>query len=214
MDRRKFLIGMGALTAGGAAAIGTGAFSRVESQRMVSIEVAEDPDAYLGLSPIEGSANSENYVDLDENGHLFIDIGEHDDFTPTEFASPGLGVNSDSFTYFDDLFRICNQGKADADVWYLLPDPDEAGHSSLEGNWTAPADGYDQQVVAFYWVDEEGERHVVNEEQPVPLPLGECENIGLLTVTKGIDATEDDPLISGEVVVVADSPEAGASNGE
>lgn len=221
MDRRKFLIGMGALTAGGAAAIGTGAFSRVESQRMVSIQVAEDPDAYLGLKPLD-TPNSNNYVSLDGNGHLQIDIGEHDDFEPNGNAAPGQGVNSDSFTWFDGMFEICNQGKADATISYELPDVDEAGHSSLGEDWTAPDEDYDEQVVGFYWIAgpdeddselEEGDRVFVEEGQEVPLPLGECVEIGVRTVTKGVDATVDDPLIDGEVVVTADAPEAGEPTG-
>ena len=120
-----------------------------------------------------------------------------------------MGVNSDSFTYFDDLFRLCNNGKADAEISYELPDVSDAGHPSLDGSWEAPDPDYDEQVVAFYWVDGDGDRVIVDEGQTVPLPLGECENIGLRTVTKGIDATQGSPLLDGTVVITADSPEAG-----
>ncbi len=209
MDRRKFLIGMGALTAGGAAALGTGAFSRVESQRHVSIQVAQDPDAYLGLKLLE-TPNSNNYVELDEKGHLTINIDES--------GNGGYGVNSDSFTWFDGMFEICNQGKADAMISYELPDVGEAGHPSFGEDWTAPKDGYDQQAVGFYWIAgpdeddqdlEEGDRVFVEEGQEVPLELGDCVEIGVRTVTKSIDATIDEPLIDGEIVVTADSPGAG-----
>ena len=191
MQRRKFLVGVGGTAIGGSALLGSGAFSRVESQRHVSIAVATDPDAYLGMSVIEGSLNSENYVGLDDKGHLYINIGEN--------PNGGLGVNSDSFTYFDDLFRLCNQGKADAMISYALP----------EGDWEAPHEDYDEQIVAFYWVDGAGERHIVQEGQEVPLPVGECENIGLRTVTKSINAVEQDTLFDDEIVVTADAPGAG-----
>ena len=49
MRRRHVLASMGAATAGASALVGTGAFSRVESQRDVTIEVVGDEDAYLGL---------------------------------------------------------------------------------------------------------------------------------------------------------------------
>lgn len=206
MDRRKFLIGMGALTAGGAAALGTGAFSRVESQRHVSIQVAQDPDAYLGLKLLD-TPNSNNYVELDEKGHLTIDIDES--------GNEGYGVNSDSFTWFDGMFEICNQGKADAMISYELPDVEEAGHPSFDGSWEAPHGDYDEQAVGFYYIateedaDPVGTRVFVEEGQEVPLELGDCVEIGVRTVTKSIDATIDEPLIDGEIVVTADSPGAG-----
>ena len=202
MERRKFLIGVGGTAIGGSALLGTGAFSRVQSQRMVSIEVAHDSEAYLGLDVIEGSANSENYVDHDDHGHLYINIDES--------GNGGYGVNSDSFTYFDDLFEMCNNGKADANISYELPNPPE--DRDIGDDWEAPDEYYNEQVVAFYWVDEDGERHIVDEGQEVPLPLGECENIGLRTVTKGVDATNGAPLIDGEVVLIADAPEAGETD--
>jgi hypothetical protein len=207
MQRRNFLIGVSGTAVAGSALLGTGAFSRVESQRNVAIQVATDEDAYLGMGVIDESANSTNFAELDENGHLAIDIGDFDDGTYD--YDPGVGVNSDSFTYFDDLFRLCNNGKADANISYQLPDVGDAGHSSLDGSWEAPDTDYDEKVVAFYWINDDGDRVIVDEEQDVPLPVGECENIGLRTVTKGIDATTGEALLDGTVVITADSPEAG-----
>ncbi|MDV7350863.1 hypothetical protein R3751_13870 [Halorubrum distributum] len=212
MQRRKFLIGVGATASGGAAALGTGAFSRVESQRQVSIEVANDANAYLGMKTLD-TPNSNNYVEYDGNGHLTIDVGEHDDFDGPD-TQPGEGVNSDSFTWFDGMFQLCNQGKAEANISYELPDPPE--ERDIPGNWTAPGDGYDEQVVGFYYISEggddpgeEGDRIFVPEGDSVPLPVGECREMGVRTVTKGVDATTDAPLIDGDVVVTADSPAAG-----
>jgi Protein of unknown function (DUF1102). len=106
MDRRKFLIGFSGTAIAGGALVGSGAFSRVDSQRDVTVQVAEDPDAYLGLSGT-GSLNSDNYVSIDDDGHLAIDISGHDDFSGPD-ADPGEGVNSDSFTYFDGMVEVCN----------------------------------------------------------------------------------------------------------
>jgi len=207
MQRRNFLIGVSGTAVGGSALLGTGAFSRVESQRNVAIQVATDEDAYLGMGVIDDSLNSTNFASLDENGHLAIDIGDFGADGDYDYDT-GVGVNSDSFTYFDDLFQLCNNGKADANVSYALPEWDEAGHSSLDGSWEAPDDDYDEKVVTFYYV-EDGERVMVEDGQEVPLDVGECENIGLRTVTKGIDATTGEPLLDGTVVITADSPGAG-----
>jgi hypothetical protein len=214
MERRKFLIGTGALAAGGAAALGSGAFSRVESQRQVSIQVANDENAYLGFKEMD-TPNSRNYFSYDGDGHATIDISEHDDFEGSEGgAQPGEGVNSDSFTYFDGLFLLCNQGKANAYVSYELPPaPDDRRYGD---DYVAPQEGYDEKVVAFYYVqrDSEGDvtnREIIDEGEPLLLELGECSEIGIRTVTKGVDATNDAPLIDGDVVVTADSPAAGQS---
>jgi len=112
MERRKFLIGTGALAAGGAAALGSGAFSRVESHRDVSIAVANDENAYLGFKRMD-TPHSKNYFDYDDEGHAEIQIAGHDDFNNNGPAETGSGVNSNSRTWFDGLFRLCNQGKAD-----------------------------------------------------------------------------------------------------
>lgn len=208
MDRRKFLVGVGGAAVGGSALVGSGAFTKVESQRQVSIEVATDPNAYLGLAPTD-SLNSQNYVSLDDNGHLQIDVGE---IPSEENEIGGDGVNSDSYTYFDNMFTMCNQGKADAMISYELPDP-PSSRGDINDDWTAPDPDHDDQVVAFYWVDDNGDRHVVEEGQEVPLPLGECEAIGLRTATFGVDATNGDPLIDGDVVLTAEAPGASQPQG-
>lgn len=118
MRRRKFLLGTGALAAGGAATLGSGAFSRVESQRDVTIEVAEDPDAYLGLEPAE-TPNGQNFAYIDDYGHLSIGVGdfadaEHNDDQDYSDRPTGEGVNTNSTTWFDCVFEVRNQGKEDA----------------------------------------------------------------------------------------------------
>lgn len=197
MERRKFLIGAGALAAGGAAALGSGAFSRVESQRQVSIEVAADPDAYVGLQPLE-SANSQNYVALDDNGHLYIQIdgeGNQQDVDGYENPDLGAGVNSDSRTWFDEMFLLCNQGKEDACFWW---EPSE--------NWEAR----DEAELYFYYDgDQDGDgttegRVDVGAGRKVGLRVGECAVMGLRTETFDVDATDDAPLFDGDIVLYAD----------
>ena len=220
MERRKFLIGTGALAAGGAAALGSGAFSKVQSQRQVSIQVANDRNAYLGLKPLD-TPNSNNYVELDDEGHLRMDIGEHTDFDPVEGgAQPGEGVNSDSFTWFDGMFQLCNQGKEDATISYELPEgvPENSYQDQPENDPDTRPDNRNATevpTVAFYFKRPDGTRVILEPGRETSLGLGECEEVGVRTVTKGIDASDDtgiDTLIDGEVVVTATSPEAGNPN--
>ena len=204
MQRRNFLIGVSSTAVGGSALLGTGAFSRVESHRNVRIEVADDSEAYLGLVPLD-TLNSQNYVSTDENGHLYIQIdGEGDQQNIDGNDGPiGEGVNSNSYTYFDGMFDLCNNGKADANIEY-----------SLENATVLENSEPDEPTLAFYYIATEddaaetGTRVMVNEDQSVPLELGDCVTIGVRTCTKGINAA-DTPLVDGSVQIIADSPEAG-----
>ena len=49
MKRRDVLATMGAATAAGSVLVGAGAYTRVEAQRGVTVEIVGDEDAYLGL---------------------------------------------------------------------------------------------------------------------------------------------------------------------
>ena len=100
MQRRKFIIGTGALAAGGAAAAGSGAFSSVEAERSVSVEVADDNDAYLGLE-----AERDDIISDDgDDGQLSIDLGSQ------TTDQGGEGFNDDAITEIEGVFEITNQG--------------------------------------------------------------------------------------------------------
>jgi hypothetical protein len=101
MERRKFLIGAGSLAAGGAAALGSGAFTSVQADRSVDVTVAGDANAFLGLEPSSG-ANG-NYATT-EDGKLAIQLDGSDN-TPE-----GNGVNNNAETIIKDVFRMRNQG--------------------------------------------------------------------------------------------------------
>lgn len=191
MQRRKFLYGVGASAIGGSALVGSGAFTRVESQRNVTIEVAEDPDAYLGLDGCPDSPNS-SYTNIDDSGHLEVDMSP-DNATD----AGGQGVNSDSFTYFDDVFQVCNQGKQKVGIWI-----DEFDTPELHGDY----DG-DYDAVEFYLNGDETDS-LVGADNAFPLGVGECICVGIRTVTKGLEA-EDELVEDNEIVINADADNLG-----
>ena len=196
MDRRKFLIGAGGAAIGGSALLGSGAFTRVESQRQVTIEVAEDPDAYLGLEGCEGSPNS-SYTNIDDSGHLEVDMSPDN---PTD--ADGQGINSDSRSYFDDVFQICNNGKQDVCVWINddddWPTYDDTGERRVEfyvGNSVGAGDltGLEEQSI-------------IGQESAVQLTTGQCVCIGIATVSK--ELSEEDQLLAeldNEITITADA---------
>ena len=216
MQRRKFVIGTGALATGGAAALGTGAFSRVESHRSVTIEVANDDDAYLGMRQVDDSENSENYVDWDENGHLEIDIGGPDE----EESDLGDGVNSNSITFFDEMIEFTNQGKENAEICIdtsgLEPggvvDSGEANVVFYLNKGAGDQDDVDQTASGSTGTDVD-DYDLECEDESVNLPLGESIVVGLYVDTRGVDVDYDEgessgTLVEGQITVLADVDEA------
>ena len=197
MKRRTFLIGTGSAALGGSALLGSGAFSKVESQRSVTIQVAEDPNAYLGMDKcsLDGSETpNSSYAHLDGNGHL--ELLMNPDNPTIGNSSLGDGINSDSTTWFDNVFQICNQGKEDVCLWI---EDDEDWPRVSEGE---PDAG--EREVDFYLGDDDFQS-IVGEDNAILLPLGECVCVGLLT--RSYDLSEGDEVLGdldNEVTIVAD----------
>ena len=117
MERRKFTIGLGALATGSAAAIGTGAFTSVEADRSIQVDVADDADAFLALEG-KDTPNGNEYVEDDgTDGTLSLDFSE------TEESGADGGLNQNADTIIRDLFEIQNQGTQEVVVGVTdLPD--------------------------------------------------------------------------------------------
>ncbi|MFC6721070.1 hypothetical protein [Halobacteriaceae bacterium SHR40] len=97
MERRKFIIGAGSLAAGGAAAIGSGAFSSVSADRDINVNVAGDESAYLGLESTSAySSQNGKKLALEFDGSN---------------SQNGDGLNADADTQFRNVFKVVNQGK-------------------------------------------------------------------------------------------------------
>jgi hypothetical protein len=101
MERRKFLIGAGSLAAGGAAAIGSGAFTSMSAGRSVTASISADPDAQIAFKT--GSDPDINLTD----GEIQLDL--------TGGNSEGVNINS-RYTWGDPenpsddyAFKIVNQ---------------------------------------------------------------------------------------------------------
>ena len=94
MQRRKFIIGAGALFAGTAAATGTGAFATMESgERTAKVKVAADSKAFVELKPDSA------YAKETENGQLELTFGDE------QSVFEG-GVNPESTYTFEDVFKV------------------------------------------------------------------------------------------------------------
>ena len=101
MERRKFIAGLGSLTAAGAAGIGTGAFTSANATRTATVKAVGDTNAFLGMNPVDDDRAS--YAN---NGEIEFDFqsGEGGDT---------YGLNKNATTQFDEVFQLTNNGTED-----------------------------------------------------------------------------------------------------
>jgi hypothetical protein len=111
MKRRKFVVGLGSLAAGGAAAMGTGAFESQEAVRQGRVKVKNDENAAIQLTPIGdyasiGGTNGRTLqVKFDlQNDRAFTEYGEqfrignrNNPANPDEDYEVWITVQSDVF---------------------------------------------------------------------------------------------------------------------
>ena len=105
MNRRNVLIGLGAITVGGGAALGSGAFSQVSAARTVSLQTAGDGAGFLQL---EGD---DEYI-TDDSGPdsvLSIDLGQVS-------STDGDGFNQEAETVVNDVVTVTNSAADDEEI--------------------------------------------------------------------------------------------------
>lgn len=139
LNRRNTLIGLGTLAVGGGVLSATGAFTQVEAQRTVRVEVAGDANALLGLQ-VSGIGTGSDVV-FEENGLLTIDFG----------ATGADGLNLDARTTVGELdpdnesptgitagneaFKIVNNGGETIDVSFQIGfHADQSGEGITAGD--------------------------------------------------------------------------------
>jgi len=117
MERRKFVIGLGSLVAGGAAATGTGAFTTASVERNADIRVSnDDTDAKLGFSDKVGYAGADPsngrspYADVN-GGILELNFDGVDNNNQQNNNKSGMNPNGATYT-FDNVFKIINNSSS------------------------------------------------------------------------------------------------------
>ncbi|WP_293031186.1 DUF1102 domain-containing protein [Natronococcus sp.] len=179
MKRRRLLAALGATAAGSSAILSSGAFSSVEADRDMNIQVAEDANAYLGLSECSLGDPNVEYLSVDENtGVISIDLSPSN---PTDAG--GEGVNAEATTLFDNVFQAVNQGTQDIDFWIEI-DP-------MENDAKEPS-------VEFY--RNSCSSCIIDETDPAPIKLGESQCVGMKVATEGISPGTS--LIEDETILI------------
>lgn len=203
MQRRKFVIGLGALAAGSSAAIGTGAVDSFGANRDANIDIVTDENALVGLS-----SDSPYALDDGSNGQLSIDI------TGNNENIYGDGVNNEAVTFIEDVFTIHNQSATDVYVWvqqrggdggvYAFVVRTDDGEATLIMEGTASLDDDDlregfQDVGRGATFDDEIERGAIK------LETGEYESVGFLVDTRRVDVEENPYDLLSRMAIRAES---------
>ena len=192
MKRRNFILGAGTAAASGAAVLGSGAFSSVEADRDIAVEVASDADSFLRLAPCDGPNG--DYVVGADDGTMALDL------TGSNDQVDGDGVNAEAVTTIDNVFEIANQGTQDVCVDFEVDVPQiPSGAEVPDGFEFGPGD----PAVVFYR-GSDSDRFVVinrlNSDRPGTIPLrletgeleiGDAERIGVQIRAFGFDSGEE-----------------------
>ena len=165
MKRRTAILGLGGLVAGGGAAMGTGAFTNVEADREVSVDVQNDQNSYLALEPVDTDgdtvdegrapeAQSDPFAVIDEDtGRLNLNI---------------TALNSEAETVIDNVFQIANFGTDEVTV-------------------TIEQTGTNEEVLSF----EDQDGNSLDEGEGVDLDDGESLIVRIIADTAGVDPGDD-----------------------
>ncbi|MDH5018896.1 LamG-like jellyroll fold domain-containing protein [Halobacterium rubrum] len=168
MKRRQLLLGV-ASVAGAGGLLGPGAFTSVQADRSVNVEVADDANAFLAMEPMN-TPNGDEYASVTADGLVTVDL------TETDAGGDGLGVDS---TYtFDDVLQVTNQGTQPVYVWATFAGGGDLGNDDI---WLYPDSDPSTKL-------NDGSNSVAY------LPVGESLAVGVRVNTDGLDAAYDRDL--------------------
>lgn len=190
MKRRQVLTGLGGVLATTGFAVGSGAFSSVDADRMVTIDVEDDPNAFLRLTERGTGQRSSK-----DGGMLTFDLPSPDDNdypsgAPTD--PEGLGSNS--------VYRFGHDAAGD-----------EAGLFGIQNLGTQPVVLYSRQsttagvpTLGIYDVENPSGCILTESTPSAPVPVGDELYCGLEVDTGGVAPQSD--AYDVELTIVAMDP--------
>lgn len=184
MKRRSLLAGIG-IAASGGVAVGTGAFTSVEAERTVNIEVANEDEALLTMEPDLDSENAD-FVNQGTDGVLFFDIND-----VVGGDGSGKGPSTESVYTFDSVFNVRNRGTQE--VFF------ETQFENIES----------LDSVGFY-AGNEDDSVLDGEEYVGKIPVGETADMGIKIDTSDMDVElGEDRLIDDITAEITASDDSG-----
>ena len=224
--KRRTLLGSAAMTLGGASVIGTGAFTSVEAERSISVDVAGDADAFLQLQPYCNTENdtqsgdeplqSSDFVYETSAETIAIDLTEQISEQKGNGHIEGEGITDDSLWRFPNAFRITNQGTQPVCIDLQVQDNDgevtlNSGGSAIVGDNERHFSEGDPAVV-FYPGTNDTSGNLFNDDETDGLRLNTSESqcIGFNVRTFGFnpgEGAESDggPFDEANLLITADA---------
>jgi hypothetical protein len=206
MNRRKFVLGLGAASVSGSALIGSGAFTSVSAERDIAVSTTGDDDAFLRLGACTNDAGEAmpngGYVDQGSDGLFSISLSGDNDNNPPA----GSGVNQYAVSRFDNVFEVCNQGTQSVCVDFAVDVPVIPNGADVPDRFDF-GDG-DLAVVFYRGGNPDDPINVddlnADREGAFPLDVGDCQCVGIEVRAFGFETGED--LFEGaELEIVADA---------
>ena len=198
MKRRTALLGLASVATGSVAALGTGAFSSVEADREVSVDVQTDTEAYLGLEPVDSDGNSvENATDggrspVAHEDDPFAIIDEDTGRLNLNF----LALNANARTVVPSVFKISNLARGEVDV-------------HIEKSFEGEGSGNPEAISFFRNSDDlESGTPLDDESNNVTIPEGESIVVDIVVETFGLDPGDN---IIDQMTIVATNTDRGDS---
>lgn len=202
MRRRRAIIGLGAVVAGAGAAIGSGAFTAVEAERTVSIDVVEDSAALVGIEVNDryGGETEEGVAEFDLQENVFEDTGFNPDAKTILYA--GLSITNNSGASGDTLSVEFSYDSDDVTV----PDGQAVPDENLDGQFYLRAFDSDDPPSGelFEGLTFDGDASDVAD--PSAIPTGETAIFDLVVDPDGELATDEDYSVD---VTISATLEAG-----
>lgn len=168
MKRRSLIASIGVAVAGGAA-IGTGAFTSVEADRTISVEIADEDEALLALDSLDVEDNPNTAFvqagDTQPRSRIRLDFNDVVD-------NDGRGPGTNSVYEFDRVFGVQNQSARD-----LFLQTEFNNVEDLEG-------------VGFY-IEETADKPIKN-DVAVRIRQGHSTTVGVTFDTDSIDVERGD----------------------
>lgn len=119
LNRRNVIFGLGTVVAGGGVAFGTGAFSQVEADRTITVDVNDDQNAFVSITP---NANTD-LVTVDENGQIMIQWNA-DDFG-------GSGAHQNATITINEAIDFAHNGESGTTYEVSLANDNLTGDASI-----------------------------------------------------------------------------------
>jgi hypothetical protein len=186
MNRRRFIVGVGATAAGASGLVGTGAVSSVTADRAVEVTVAPDFEtANSDGAYLEMSDTSEVAIPNLSNGTLTLD------FTQLNDSAIGTGFNPNSVYELrggdSGIFQLRNQSQNDVEIAAVTADsPDEI--PELKDSRTLPSKNRtdaDGPRIEIFHVDDP-DRTALTDTNRYELSVGEQVALGTRVIVPRI----------------------------